>query len=806
MIRCTCILLAAVVFITMASRVASAVPEICGNSADDDLNGLTDETCYPTLSTGVCESPLSCGDTGMVSWKSGSLHYALPPDIAPAVPFGPGIGMRRFYTSMYSPGTDPPSVNKTPLGPRWQHTYLTWVRLFTVGVDKKAVHHTSQGRDILYAKTSEDSNFYYYTPQSGEHVLSFKVGKAEFSNTYIQLLTGETLVYDFNGQLIEIWDNYGPGPSFYAKKVLITWTSSSNGNVSTVTDAHGRRRLLFGYTSGLLTSVQYQTFNGGWTTRHTTTYGFTSGNLTSVTIGGALAQQMTYASSYLTQISDAAGNQIASFAYDATTAGKLDRVTTSRGTAGFEYSATRTGCSGTDKTLLYFNLGNTTSCNVDSDCGTGFMCGGKTGSGATGRCFLAARCLTTSLVNGESVVTNVSPLGPGGGSCSGACTDVMQYVWTAASGNINVTGEQDPLGNYTSIAYNSNGLPTQVGYGDTDADPVNGGTNRTTFITYDTTYPGRIAETRRQSDLNTTTCTTSNATGCEVTTYCYSHIASDCNFACNTYDNQLCTVTRSGSTLNASGVVTPFIDTITYHHDGNARIWQIDGAMSGIKTVFTFQDGHALPDVDGFLGDVKLYKNATEYLQVFVSGYDIYGHPTGVKGPDGNLTCDSYDFARGYLTSRRRAMAGQTTCDGSDPLDITTSWTRDSWLRLTQLTLPDATGAGNYCVFYIYDTSGRLSQIKRRDDCNASSAGDYQQFVYTVDSQISEIDTYNASAVLTAKQPYTYFASRRLQKIVNPANTSKFTGMVYDAAGKVTEIDGGRERERALRGRSDHAS
>src|SRR6266704_288568 len=81
------------------STTAEATSEICGNGVDDDLNGLTDEGCYPTLTTGVCESPLSCGDTGMISWSTGSLHYDLPPDIAPAVPFGPGIGFRRFYTS-----------------------------------------------------------------------------------------------------------------------------------------------------------------------------------------------------------------------------------------------------------------------------------------------------------------------------------------------------------------------------------------------------------------------------------------------------------------------------------------------------------------------------------------------------------------------------------------------------------------------------------------------------------------------------------------------------------------------------------
>ena len=99
------------VAIVLVSARANATSEICGNSIDDDGNGLVDEGCYPTLTTGVCESPLSCGDTGMVSWATGSLHYDLPPDIAPAVPYGPNIGFRRMYTSMYSPsGANPTTV------------------------------------------------------------------------------------------------------------------------------------------------------------------------------------------------------------------------------------------------------------------------------------------------------------------------------------------------------------------------------------------------------------------------------------------------------------------------------------------------------------------------------------------------------------------------------------------------------------------------------------------------------------------------------------------------------------------------
>jgi hypothetical protein len=270
--------------LVLIATPAGATAEICGNGIDDDGNGLTDEGCYPTLSTGVCESPLSCGDTGMVSWSTGSLHYDLPPDIAPAVPWGPGIGFRRFYTSMYSPGSNPTSINKTPLGPGWQHTYLTWTYLTGTGSGQKIVLHTSQGRDVLYTYASSASGWDSFTPQAGEHVMSLKHNTASPNQFQVQLLTGETLVYNSSGQISEIWDTL-PTPN----KVLITWDSTTNGNVSTVTDANHKRRLLFAYSNGLMTSVKFQTYaSSTWTTQHTTTYDYAN-NITQDATSGWFA-------------------------------------------------------------------------------------------------------------------------------------------------------------------------------------------------------------------------------------------------------------------------------------------------------------------------------------------------------------------------------------------------------------------------------------------------------------------------------------------------------------------------------------
>jgi hypothetical protein len=215
-------ILAAVIAITAMSERAYAT-EICGNDIDDDGNGVVDEGCAPTLTTGVCESPLSCGLTGMLSWSTGALHYDLPADLSPNVPFGPGIGLRRFYTSMYTPGTGPSSVNHSPLGTRWQHTYMAWLDRYQVAGVYKIVLHQSNGSEVYATYASTAGGWETYTPQAGFHVMSIKRNTASPNQYQVQLLTGEMLVFNSVGQIAEIWDNLAPTPN----KALVTWTSTT---------------------------------------------------------------------------------------------------------------------------------------------------------------------------------------------------------------------------------------------------------------------------------------------------------------------------------------------------------------------------------------------------------------------------------------------------------------------------------------------------------------------------------------------------------------------------------------------------
>ena len=380
-------------------------------------------------------------------------------------------------------------------------------------------------------------------------------------------------------------------------------------------------------------------------------------------------------------------------------------------------------------------------------------------------------------INGESVVTSITSTGYGG-TCTGACLDVSQYVWASSpAGLLNVEATQDGGGKYTTALYNTNGLPIQVTYGDNDSNPSNTppSASRTVWMFYDSTYPGRLAEVRRKSDLAVPATACDNGTntgGCARSIYSYNA------------DTTLHTVVQTGTTLSSAGGATAYTYTTTYAHDTNGRVTEVDGPVSGAKTTYAYWSSSD-PFKDQFLQTTSVYTDATHHLDSSLNVYDFWGNATTEAAPDGTMTCRTFSSTRGYLTQLREAMAGQSDCSSSNGANLTTSWTRDSALRITQLTRPDGS-----CVFDSYDSSGRLYQVKRRDDCSPSSSGDTQQLVYTADGQISEVDTYNAAGTLTRKQPYTYYNSRKLQNVVNPVNTSVATTVFYTGSGFVNEVDG----------------
>ena len=754
--------------VLLYGRLALATSEICGDGIDNDGNGLTDEGCYPFLTTGLCESPLSCDSDGAVAPVTGSLMYQLPYDLSPRVPYGPSIGFKRIYTSMYAPGSGAPAYEK-PMGDHWQHSYMSWITYVSGSSPAQYVLHTNHGQDVLFKYSSGGGGQpTYYTPQTGFHDQSLK----QNTDGTFQLLTlnGDTFKYDSSGRLSEIWDTLAT-----PNKVLIAYDGSSQ--VSTVTDASCTRRLLFGYTSGLLSSVQFEINSNtcaspSWTSYDTASYSYTSGALTGVSIGGSSAQTNSYSGGYLTQIQDAAGNNIASFAYASATAGRVVQLATPSGNVGYDYSSSRTVCSG--KTVAYFDKGNTTACKVDSDCGSGYLCGGNTDpSTASGVCYLAARCLTTSSPS-EDVVTAVSSFGPGGGSCTGACLNAEAYSWNTGSGTLDLGAVQDPAGNYSARAYNSNGLPTIITFGDSDTNPSNGNGSREVYLFYDSTFPGKLSEVRRHSDLATGTCSPTDSTACARTLYTY------------TSDGKLYTVEEIGKTLGSTGSVVGYDYTTTNTYDTHGRLSQVDGPLSGSNdiTVYDYWSTSSDPLTNLYLEDRKVKVDSSNYLTTTYSTYDFWGHATTIAAPDTTLTCRTFDSARGYLTENRETMAGQSTCT-SNSADLVTDYLRDSALRLTKVTRPDGG-----CVFYDYDAAGRLLRVKRRDDCTSGNAGDNEEFTRNTEGLVTEIDWKDSSGTIQRKQPFTYYQSRRLDTIINPVDTTKYDTLQWDARGIVNEIDG----------------
>lgn len=91
-------------FTAMISPSLVSAAEICGNGIDEDSDGYTDSGCgFANSVMGICESPMSCAETGDIDPVTGAWIYQLPADIAPTVPYGPKFEFRRTYMSKYAP-------------------------------------------------------------------------------------------------------------------------------------------------------------------------------------------------------------------------------------------------------------------------------------------------------------------------------------------------------------------------------------------------------------------------------------------------------------------------------------------------------------------------------------------------------------------------------------------------------------------------------------------------------------------------------------------------------------------------------
>jgi hypothetical protein len=704
---------------------------------------------------GTCESPMSCAETGDVDPVTGAWVYQLPADIAPTVPFGPRFEFRRTYMSKYAP----PATNyRTAMGNRWQHNFQSWLDKSGTSV----VIHLPTGQEIKasYSSSPGDGFDYYNNFQAGAHFKHLRQAIGSPNHWELRTLTGE--VYKFNwtspvGKLIEIHDSLAT-----PNKIVITYFTSggNNGQLDTVLDASGKKRFKFSYSQNRVSSVAYQTGSGGsWTTRATLSLSYSSADPTTVSLGGSTIQTNTYSSSYLTNIADGAGKTLVNVNYVAATPGKIANVTTGGGSLGYDFGSSHTQCTG--KTALYFNLANATSCNVDSDCGTGLRCGGKTGAGTTGKCYRAARCLGTSSPS-ENLVTTVTPFTP----CTGACAPTAEYLWSSST--LHLKGIKLADGNWTSYDRDHNGMVTVMAEGDFDSDPYNaGGAAKKWFFYSNASFPGRVTEVRRVTDTSRApvNCSASTTTDCKRTFYTWNS------------DGLLGSKQEVGFT-GTSGA-TSFSYTTGYTYDSKGRLTQIDGPLSGSNDVTDFTYWTSADVLkDGYPNLVKRKKNSTEFLTTTLDVYDSFGNATSTQDPDGTFTCRTWDGARNYVTQVREAMNGQTSCVTSHSSDLVTSYLRDTALRLTRTTNP----LGD-CEHREYDSWGRHTHTKPRDDCNAGNAGFTKVQSYTAGGQNDVTEWLDASATVKKKSKTLYTDGLQVGSIENPVSPSYSRTFSYFADG-----------------------
>jgi YD repeat-containing protein len=127
----------------------------------------------------------------------------------------------------------------------------------------------------------------------------------------------------------------------------------------------------------------------------------------------------------------------------------------------------------------------------------------------------------------------------------------------------------------------------------------------------------------------------------------------------------------------------------------------------------------------------------------------------------------------------REAMNGQTDCSTINSLDLTTSFVRDSWLRLTKTTLP----LGD-CQHYEYDTSGRPVKTKLRDDCVSTNTGNTIISSYDTNGLLSELDYVDPNSVTTRQQQSTHYDSLQMASRINPVSTSYSATMSFTSDGQ----------------------
>jgi hypothetical protein len=596
-------------FLAILARDPTAVladPDICGNGIDDDGDGLLDECCNPERYLHVREAPLARRDVGIAAPITGQQAWTEPADFDIDVAYGPDLQFVRSYDSL----VNQTGALKAPMNQGWRHNYMSWLEFNPSLIINARLPSGAEVRFFFDAFTAS------YIPQTGHRVGRITVVNDEWT---LPMHDGSKYIYRGAGgntkYLYQIVD-----PRGYA----LTMTHTS-GRLTKVTAATGAKELRFSYSGSplQLDHVEYWA-DGVKRADLELVYAtlFWPGRLLSAKLGGATFRNYTVdAYGHLSMVADGSGHTIAEFKYAAGSPGKVVRALSGEGVVGYKYGDST--CNGGAGVYQYFNLkddgteGEGVWCDTNAQCGDGYYCGGQTdpGSGTTGRCFRARRCVTMAGGN-EDLVDSVSS------SCP-TCTDVADRAWDTNS--FRLLGEKDAENVWTSYLYDSNGyVTTMVEKDDNEfADeisphPPNPANARTTWFFYgNSNFPGLVTEVRRKSELKPTgTCTNAIATDCKRTLTTY------------TTGGQVDTIQETGFTYNLAGSVISYSYTTDYDYDAQGRITRVDGPRTGTSydiIQYTYWSGAGNLQ-DNYLNEVKRQRNATQFVTTTHDGYDYWGN------------------------------------------------------------------------------------------------------------------------------------------------------------------------------------
>ncbi|MEW5933851.1 MAG: DUF6531 domain-containing protein, partial [Bacillota bacterium] len=187
--------------------------------------------------------------------------------------------------------------------------------------------------------------------------------------------------------------------------------------------------------------------------------------------------------------------------------------------------------------------------------------------------------------------------------------------------------------------------------------------------------------------------------------------------------------------------------TTTYTWTTLGRIKTVDGPRSDVADLTTYDD---YPDDDPDLarrGQLWKITNALGHITEILA-YDLHGHPTQIKDPNGLITTLTYT-PRGWLDTRSLSGPSGTRL---------TDYTYDDVGQLTRIDLPD----GSW-IEYAFDAAHRLTDI-------TNPRGDHLHYDLDPAGNITTETTTNAAGAQTRRLTRDYDALGRLWKDIRRIN------------------------------------